>query len=246
MASGSDPNYREPMTTEEEKNALNELLKDINSYLKNVTQIRNVTLPNIQGIDIDKMLSDLVGNMTARVPLIQTRIKNLENNILVGEIADIPSIYSTFKYPEPLIDSSKKKSSDSSKSTEMSAKETGYLSDADMKQLLGDLETIKSTKFPEEPPYQCEGFANLYGSPNHAHLVDKYNQMVSGRIQGKDDTQTAKLLQKIKSRDPNSLLQKFSTFNQKVNAVKMDGKKQQMKLSEELRNQKNLKKSVYG
>ena len=234
-----DKSFVEPMTTEEEEMALERLLDSINTYLRNVTRINPVELPNLESTMGD--LKKITKTMRSRVPLIKDRIKNLKYQVKFNEQNRLPSIYSKFSYPkmeagdEDLVKSQNNISANNKAMAEARKKMT-------IQEMGSALEAIKnfvpkSTRNPGQCRSMIEGFENMYDTPNLSnHLVDTYNSYVTSRVD-----KTDKSLKNKKD----TLYTRLKKVGGKINSLKLDGANEQVKITQDLEKGMDVKGAVY-
>ena len=227
--------YMEPMTVEEEQRALEKLLNDVNSYLKQVIRIRPVDLQPIVGLADE--LKKITTNLKNRVSLIKDRLDKIKYSVEVSdELKTMPSIYSKFKLPES-------ENLENNISSNSNNKEQVAM----VQQMSNALDSIKnfvpkSTRTPQQCKSLYEGFESMYkpAGKYDKHLVDKYNSFVTERVQG-NKNMGVELVKNIKD----NLVIKMKDVNDKIKSIKLEGKKEQLKLSEEIERGYDLEGSIH-
>ena len=86
-----DTEYIEPMTSEEERKGLENLLNDINTYLKNSNKRSRIELDELE---FDTSYKDIETKLTERVSLIKKRIESLKYVVEYKNETIVPSRYS--------------------------------------------------------------------------------------------------------------------------------------------------------
>ena len=231
-----DKSYREPMTTKEEEQALERLLNDINSYLKKVTRLNPIELPDVEALS--QNLESVIKMMKSRVPLIKERMQAIKYQVKFENKLELPSIYSNFSYPP--IDSRLENVNESQNNISNNIKK---MDNEQMIQQMGSaLQSIKdfmprSTRNPQQCKSLVEGFENMYDSNElNNHLVDKYNDFVNSRV-GRTETSM--------SDKKNTLFNRLKEVGGKINALKMDGSNNQVKITQEIEDGMDIKGSLY-
>jgi len=228
-----DKSFKPVISSEEEQQALQRLLNDINIYQKNMLRIDPIELPNLESLSIE--LEKIQETIKARVPLIRKRIEGLRYDVKVSEIIDTPSIYSNLgKIPKkPMPDISRNNMSDNNKK-EMERKKLQAMGSA--------LDAIKDfIPKTERKPSQCkalfEGFENMYDQTHMSnHMVDKYNQFVSDRVNA-----TNQKLGEIKS----NLYDDLKTIGTKMEDLNFNSKKEQIILNQHIEDSMDIPQTVY-
>lgn len=232
-----DKSYKEPMTTEEEAVSLERLLDDVNSYLRKVTRINPVELPDLNL----ETLNEITVTMKSRIPLIKDRIQNLRYQVKFDDQNKLPSIYSKFSYPE--MDS---KTQEVAKSENNISANNKVMEETKKKMTLQEmgsaLEAIKnfmpkSTRNPGQCKSLIESFENIYDTADMSnHLVDTYNQFVTSRV-GKTEND-------MKNKKE-TLFNRLKSVGGKINSLKLDGANEQVRITQDLEKGMDVKGSVY-
>ena len=230
-----DKDYMEPMTTDEEQQALERLLNDINAYLKNITRINPVELNEIK--PMEGVLKKVNTMMKSRVPLIRESMNNIKYMAKAQLKNDLPSIYSKFSYPKGDLElETENNISNNDNSVQKVMNEQNVL---EMGNALQALKSFVPNEDREQKtcPTLYEGFGNMYDDKGmNNHIVDKYNTFVTRKVGASEDK-----MENIKD----SLFQKMKLVSGKINALKMDGSLEQVKMTQEIEKGMNVKDSIY-
>ena len=226
----------EPMTGKEEQQALERLLTHINSYLKNINNLRMVELRNLPGLQNE--INKITIYMKERVSLVKDRLNNIKFRVKVADRVEIPSIYSKFEYPKS------EEELDTQNNISDSIKK--QMEDFGRVKISSALEAIKnfmpeSVRKPKKCPKFYEGFQDILGESQRDkhmenHIVDKYNDFVTDKIQKSSNNL---------DNHKNNLIRRMQTASNNLRDLKMDGKNQQVRLSQEIEKGFDMKDTVY-